>query len=310
MNSTRLKAAATARNGFRFDRLEDIAIHPDIEGRTFVADTGAAGDGARACVPVRRQPSQPDSGDDQDDPQRGRSGRRRHLQPRQHGRVRPRFDDPGGDRESAFAIRRSRAASAESWSTASRTSRCSPGTGRRAAAAGPGTWESSGIINAGDLLGRAGGSSTSRRTRPAPQPGPSLEPNSSTGEDGQFLALYVPAAGERRLTGTTRERGEHFVAVTFELAGTGDGGELVARAWGPADDLGQRRVVEDHIRRSLFRLRGLQPPPLEGVVERVVCSIAFAFGGASRLIPSSARKRLGFPAQVIVRCRFARVMPT
>jgi hypothetical protein len=57
----------------------------------------------------------------------------------------------------------------------------------------PGTWESSGIINAGRMLGRGwwlldvqGHNST------VPQPGPTLAPNSSTGENGQLLALYVP----------------------------------------------------------------------------------------------------------------------
>jgi hypothetical protein len=28
----------------------------------------------------------------------------------------------------------------------------------------------------------------------APQPGPTLTPNSSSGEDGQLLALYVPGS--------------------------------------------------------------------------------------------------------------------
>ena len=61
MNSTQLKTAATNRNGFRFDRLEDIAAHPDIQGRTFVADTGkppATARGARTSSTSTR-PTRP-----------------------------------------------------------------------------------------------------------------------------------------------------------------------------------------------------------------------------------------------------------
>jgi hypothetical protein len=57
----------------------------------------------------------------------------------------------------------------------------------------PGQWESSGIIWAGNLLG--GGwwlTSVQAHTLTAPQPGPTLAPNSSTGEDGQLDALFVP----------------------------------------------------------------------------------------------------------------------
>ena len=57
----------------------------------------------------------------------------------------------------------------------------------------PGQWESSGIIWAGNLVG--GGwwlTSVQAHTLTAPQPGPTLAPNSSTGEDGQLDALFVP----------------------------------------------------------------------------------------------------------------------
>ena len=40
--STTLKNAATAKGGFKFDRLEDIAARPGIRGRTYFADTGKA----------------------------------------------------------------------------------------------------------------------------------------------------------------------------------------------------------------------------------------------------------------------------
>jgi hypothetical protein len=59
----------------------------------------------------------------------------------------------------------------------------------------PGTWESSGIIDVSHIFGRdwwlldvQGHNST------APQPGPSLEPNSSSGENGQLLLLKVPGS--------------------------------------------------------------------------------------------------------------------
>jgi hypothetical protein len=57
----------------------------------------------------------------------------------------------------------------------------------------PGTWESSGVINAHQLLGKdwwlvdVQAHSTSMV-----QPGPSLVPGTSTGEDGQLLAIKIP----------------------------------------------------------------------------------------------------------------------
>ena len=60
----------------------------------------------------------------------------------------------------------------------------------------PGTWESSGIIKALDTLGKDWWLlDVQAHVATAPQPGPSLVPNSSTGEDGQLLALYVPGSG-------------------------------------------------------------------------------------------------------------------
>jgi len=58
----------------------------------------------------------------------------------------------------------------------------------------PGEWESSGVINAEELIGPdwwildvQGHGST------APQPNVTLEPNTGTGEDGQLLAIRIPA---------------------------------------------------------------------------------------------------------------------
>jgi hypothetical protein len=62
-----------------------------------------------------------------------------------------------------------------------------------ARAGGPGAWESSGVVDAGDLFGpgwwlldvQAGDVHVS-------VPGPSLEPDSAEGEGGQLLKVFIP----------------------------------------------------------------------------------------------------------------------
>jgi hypothetical protein len=57
----------------------------------------------------------------------------------------------------------------------------------------PGTWESSGVINAQTFLGEDWWlMDVQAHSTPERQPGPTLAPNSSTGEDGQLLAIYIP----------------------------------------------------------------------------------------------------------------------
>lgn len=59
----------------------------------------------------------------------------------------------------------------------------------------PGQCEASGIIWAGNLLG--GGwwlTDVQAHTLVAPQPGPTLAPNTAVGEDGQLDALFVPGS--------------------------------------------------------------------------------------------------------------------
>jgi hypothetical protein len=57
----------------------------------------------------------------------------------------------------------------------------------------PGTWESSGVLNAQTLLGEDWWLvDVQAHSSPMRQPGPSLVPNSSTGEDGQLLAIKIP----------------------------------------------------------------------------------------------------------------------
>lgn len=57
----------------------------------------------------------------------------------------------------------------------------------------PGTWESSGAVYADKLLGKDWWLvDVQAHDVVAPQPGPSLAPNSATGEDGQLLAIRIP----------------------------------------------------------------------------------------------------------------------
>ena len=196
MNSTQLKAAATARNGFRFDRLEDIATHPDIEGRTFVADTGKPPATARgrvyqfdvnpanptlATIKMILNGDAPDGDDIYNPDNMDASDRVLMIQEDRESAFRDPPFSGGYGRVMEYRF------SNQSLRSVARVATPPP--------LRPGTWESSGIINAGDLLGRGWWFlDVQAHSTTAPQPGPSLEPNSSTGEDGQFLALYVPGS--------------------------------------------------------------------------------------------------------------------
>jgi hypothetical protein len=65
---------------------------------------------------------------------------------------------------------------------------------RTAKALPPGIWESSGVLNASGLLGEDWWllDVQAHYATPKPQPGPSLEPDSSKGEKGQLLAIRIP----------------------------------------------------------------------------------------------------------------------
>jgi hypothetical protein len=57
----------------------------------------------------------------------------------------------------------------------------------------PGTWESSGVINASRLLGEDQWLlDVQAHSLPEEQPGPNLVPDSSVGEDGQLLRIKIP----------------------------------------------------------------------------------------------------------------------
>jgi hypothetical protein len=59
----------------------------------------------------------------------------------------------------------------------------------------PGSWESSGVLNASRLLGAGWWlADVQSHLTEVPQPGPSLEPDSASGENGQLLAIRIPGS--------------------------------------------------------------------------------------------------------------------
>jgi hypothetical protein len=186
-NDTTLKAAATAKGAFRFSRLEDTALAFQKSGRLYFADTGSKAGEATINGRIYRldiNPSNPKKAsvslvldstvDDFANPDNlATSPQSLMIQE---------------DRENPNRVQYSRILRYDfndhSLTPVARVNTVN-GT--------PGQWESSGIIWAGNLLG--GGwwlTSVQAHTLTAPQPGPTLAPNSSTGEDGQLDALFVP----------------------------------------------------------------------------------------------------------------------
>jgi hypothetical protein len=187
-NSTTIKQAAAAKGAFKFDRLEDAARYEQVKGRYYFTDTGKAPRTERGRLYQfdvdRSDPTEADlklvldgdHGDDIVNPDNiDTSARSVVIQE---------------DRESAFRDVYNRVLVYDiADGTVTPVARvATPGTLR------PGTWESSGVINAFDILG-AGWWLTdvqAHGTTLAPQPGPTLVPNSATGEDGQLQAVFIP----------------------------------------------------------------------------------------------------------------------
>jgi secreted PhoX family phosphatase len=186
--SAGLKATATADGAFRFARVEDAAVAHQKSGRVYFSDTGKAGEATVAGRIYRLDidPSDPTQAsltvvldstvDDLANPDNlGTSPQSLMIQE---------------DRENPFRTQYSRILRYD-LNDGSLTPVARVNTQNGA----PGQWESSGIIWAGNLLG--GGwwlSDVQAPTLTAPQPRPTLAPDSSVGEDGQLDALFVPGS--------------------------------------------------------------------------------------------------------------------
>jgi hypothetical protein len=197
-NSTSLKAAALARNAFKFDRLEDIAARPDKAGRTYIADTGKLPATQRGRIYQfdvdRRNPLKAtlklildgDAGDDIVNPDNmGASSKVLAIQE---------------DRESVFRTSPNRVLVYDFKSKKIKTVAEVVVPPPLILGQNPNNAESSGIIDASHLLGRNWWLlDVQAHNKTESQPGPSLAPGSSTGEDGQLLAVYIPnsTSGDR-----------------------------------------------------------------------------------------------------------------
>ncbi|HEV8250952.1 MAG TPA: hypothetical protein VGQ15_13355 [Gaiellaceae bacterium] len=187
-NDVTLKAAATAKGAFRFARLEDAAVAYQKSGRLYFADTGKPGEATVSGRIYRLDisPSNPKQAsvtlvldstvDDMRNPDNlGTSPRSLMIQE---------------DRENPFRTQYGRILRYDlDDGSLTPVARVNTTVGL------PGQWESSGIIWAGNLLG--GGwwlADVQAHTLTAPQPGPTLAPNTATGEDGQLDAVFVPGS--------------------------------------------------------------------------------------------------------------------
>jgi hypothetical protein len=202
-NDVTLKAAAAAKGAFQFDRLEDAATVHMKSGRVYVADTGknprlrgrvyqfdiSRGDPTRATLKLILNGDPPDNDDIYNPDNMDASDRVLMIQE---------------DRESAFRgpatgggygrVMEYRFSDGQLRSVARvNTPPGNPPNPENCTGCLPGTWESSGIINAGHVLGRGWWLlDVQAHNSTAPQPGPTLAPNSAMGENGQLLALFVP----------------------------------------------------------------------------------------------------------------------
>ena len=205
-NSQSLKNAAKAKDAFKFDRLEDIAVRPDVKGRVYIADTGKPPptlrgrvyqfdinpkDPTAATLKMILNGDAPDGDDIFNPDNMDASESVLMIQEDRESPFRgcpcppnPPAPDAGFNRVMEYDFKSGSLRSVARVNT--------PPNLR------PGTWESSGIIKAFDTLGRDWWLlDVQAHNQTAPQPGPTLAPNSSTGEDGQLLALYVPGSGKR-----------------------------------------------------------------------------------------------------------------
>jgi Bacterial protein of unknown function (DUF839) len=208
-NSTALKNRANTLGAFKFDRLEDIAARPDVRGRTYIADTGKpTGPGATARGRIyqfdinRRDPTRatlkmilngdgPNPDDIFNPDNMDASSKVLMIQEDREAIFRAGTPANSGGYGRVMEYRFSNG-SLRSVARVN-TPPGAPPNPENCAGCLPGTWESSGIIDASRVLGKGWWLlDVQAHNSTAPQPGPTLVPNSSTGENGQLLAIKVP----------------------------------------------------------------------------------------------------------------------
>lgn len=209
--STSLKAAATREGAFRFDRMEDLAPLPGRESRVFLADTGKAPATAKGRVyqfdfdkhnPYRASMrmiingdgAPPNGGDDLFNPD-NMDASKRVLMIQEDRESIFRAGTPANSggyarvMEYRFSDGRLRSVARVN------TPPGAPPNPENCAGCLPGTWESSGIIDVSHIFGRDWWLlDVQAHNSTAPQPGPTLLPNSSSGENGQLLLVRVPGS--------------------------------------------------------------------------------------------------------------------
>ncbi len=219
--SAQLKVAATTRNAFKFDRLEDIAVRGGTQTSndrvTYIADTGKPPatlrgrvyefvfdrhDPTRATLKMILNGDAPDRDDIYNPDNMDASNRVLMIQEDRESAFR---DEPAGGgygrvMEYRFSDARLRSVARVN------TPPGMPPNPENCTGCRRGTWESSGIIDASDLLGKDWWLlDVQAHNSLAPQPGPSLVPNSGpVGENGQLLAVKIPGS-----TGGGGGHGDH-----------------------------------------------------------------------------------------------------
>jgi hypothetical protein len=187
-SSTTLKLASDGRQAFRFDRLEDLTVRPDVRGRTYFADTGKLPATERGRVyQFDIDPRNPykatlklildadNSGDDMVNPDNLQASSK--VLVIQEDREAPFRNDP--NRVLVYRF------DSKTLTTAAYVTPI--------AGAGANNAESSGVIDVSRLFGATWWLLDGQaHNRTSVQPGPGLVPDSSIGEDGQLLALYIP----------------------------------------------------------------------------------------------------------------------
>lgn len=197
LSSAQLKTAATARDAFKFDRLEDITEIPGKPWITHFADTGKppatlAGriyrfefdrnDPTKATLKMILNGDAPDNDDIRNPDNMDASEKVLVIQE---------------DREAVF---RGVPGGNEGWNRVMVYEFDSQDLYEVARVATPailrpGTWESSGVDDARHTIGKDWWLlDVQAHSTTAPQPGPTLQPNSSAGEDGQLLAIKIPGS--------------------------------------------------------------------------------------------------------------------